>query len=120
MRNKATNPDYVLPDVLKPTALQISTPHDFRIDGFLFAGMRDRMILNTEYDLDDIFADLVDNATVHPGEVRFCSLMALGAAPTVSNSSRSSLILETARSPRASCASTSQLRTDQCVQQGLY
>ena len=103
MRNKATNPDYVLPDVLKPTPLQISTPHDFRIDGFLFAGIRDRMILNTEYDLDDVFADLVDNTTIHPGEVRIPVSSALIALrQSCFPLSRSSSILETVRSRRAS------------------
>lgn len=46
MYNFRRNPSYKLPPMLKPTALQQSTPHDRVIDAFPFPGLRDGIVLN--------------------------------------------------------------------------
>jgi hypothetical protein len=73
MRNKASNPLYELPKALQPTPLQLSTPHDSRINSLPWAGMRDRLILNPEYDLNEVLPELLQSAELHSTEVRATS-----------------------------------------------
>lgn len=68
LRNKAANPNYVLPPALEPTPLQCSTPHDFRLDGILHREWRTRLLTNMDYNLNDLLQDLMQSATVHPGD----------------------------------------------------
>lgn len=78
--------------MLRPTALQLSTPHggilplflhtsdfatdrlashpDFRIDGVLSAPFRDSLIINADkYNSDEFFRDAMAHITIHPTSV---------------------------------------------------
>lgn len=68
MRNKVANPSYALPPSLAPTTLQFMTPHDSRIDGIIWPSLRDRLITNVDYDLNNVLPDLLEAINVHMGD----------------------------------------------------
>ncbi|KAI9025829.1 hypothetical protein CLU79DRAFT_66004 [Phycomyces nitens] len=57
------------PFTIQPTLLQLTIPHDPRIDLIPTPHMRDRMILfRDQFDLDDCFRCLVGNSVFHGGD----------------------------------------------------
>ncbi|KAL0089485.1 hypothetical protein F4703DRAFT_1908624 [Phycomyces blakesleeanus] len=57
------------PFTIQPTVLQLTIPHDPRIDLIPTPHMRDRMILfRDQFDLDDCFRCLVGNSVFHGGD----------------------------------------------------
>ncbi|KAH8548591.1 hypothetical protein BGW37DRAFT_430467 [Umbelopsis sp. PMI_123] len=64
-----TQNDNVFPPHVQPTILQLSIPHDPRIDLIPTAHMRDRMIIfRDQFDLDDCFNMLITRAVFHGGD----------------------------------------------------
>ncbi|KAI8877294.1 hypothetical protein K501DRAFT_326629 [Backusella circina FSU 941] len=58
-----------LPFAIQPTILQLTIPHDPRIDLIPTPHMRDRMILfRDQFDLDDCFRCLLGNSVFHGGD----------------------------------------------------
>jgi len=67
VRNKSADPDYQMPEALQPTQLQLTTPHDFRVDGILHAALRDALISKADtFDADEFYRDMMVHVTVHP------------------------------------------------------
>lgn len=56
--NHHINPNYVLPPILKPTSLQLSTPHDIGIDIIPWASIREKVIQMNNIDLHNLLIDL--------------------------------------------------------------
>ncbi|KAI9283910.1 hypothetical protein BC943DRAFT_280499 [Umbelopsis sp. AD052] len=64
-----TQNDNVFPPHIQPTILQLSIPHDPRIDLIPTAHMRDRMIIfRDQFDMDDCFNLLITRAVFHGGD----------------------------------------------------
>ncbi|CAO3659425.1 unnamed protein product [Umbelopsis ramanniana] len=64
-----THNDNVFPPHIQPTILQLSIPHDPRIDLIPTAHMRDRMIIfRDQFDMDDCFNMLITRAVFHGGD----------------------------------------------------
>ncbi|CAM0139783.1 unnamed protein product [Umbelopsis sp. WA50703] len=64
-----TQNDQIIPPHIQPTILQLSIPHDPRIDLIPTAHMRDRMIIfRDQFDMDDCFNMLITRAVFHGGD----------------------------------------------------
>ncbi|SPO23361.1 uncharacterized protein UTRI_02039 [Ustilago trichophora] len=59
MYNRYINPDYNLPPILKPTSLQLSTPHDHALDSIPWAAIRDKLIQMPELELHSVIIDAI-------------------------------------------------------------
>ncbi|KAI9283149.1 hypothetical protein BY458DRAFT_467345 [Sporodiniella umbellata] len=68
LQSACTNMDAV-PFAIQPTLLQLTVPHDPRIDLIPTPHMRDRMILfRDQFDLDDCFRCLLSGSVFHGGD----------------------------------------------------
>ncbi len=67
--NYRHNPNYSLPPFLKPTPLQMSTPHDQMIDALAWPAIRDKLVQMPEIELHSFLIDLIRFLSPGDGDV---------------------------------------------------
>ncbi|PWY98437.1 hypothetical protein BCV70DRAFT_201751 [Testicularia cyperi] len=65
MSNYHSSSSYALPPLLKPTPLQLATPHDIIIDGLPWPSLRDNLLRNPQLSYQDVLVDVLRFSTSH-------------------------------------------------------
>lgn len=69
LNNYRLNPNYTLPSLLKPTPLQLSTPHDQALDSLPWPAIRDKLIQMPNIETHSVIIDLVRFLSPGDGDV---------------------------------------------------
>ncbi|SJX61941.1 uncharacterized protein SRS1_12914 [Sporisorium reilianum f. sp. reilianum] len=69
IHNQRMNPNYTLPSILKPTPLQLSTPHDRALDPLPWPALRDKLIQMPNLETHSLIIDLIRFSSPGDGDV---------------------------------------------------